>query len=175
MWRKSFFEAVHTVVSSFDDTNPDNQILVQPMLQSVKICGVAFTMDPSTMGNYYVINYDTTGSTSAITSGTGTENKLLYVFKGTNRSKRKLPEYIENLVFTLGELEKLFERKNLDVEFAVTEKEELYIFQVRPLCLKGTFIDEKVQEKALCRVEEKIIEEQGKNRFYVGKMLCTVS
>ena len=33
---KAFFEAVHTVVSSFDDTNPDNQILVQPMLQSVK-------------------------------------------------------------------------------------------------------------------------------------------
>ena len=166
---KAFFEAVHTVVSSFDDTNPDNQILVQPMLQSVKICGVAFTMDPSTMGNYYVINYDTTGSTSAITSGTGTENKLLYVFKGTNRSKRKLPEYIENLVFTLGELEKLFERKNLDVEFAVTEKEELYIFQVRPLCLKGTFIDEKVQEKALCRVEEKIIEEQGKKPFLCGE------
>lgn len=78
---RNLFSAVNTVIASFDDGNPDNQILVQPMLKNVKVCGVAFTMDPSTMGNYYVINYDTTGSTSAITSGTGMQNKLLYILK----------------------------------------------------------------------------------------------
>ena len=94
--QESFFSAVNTVIASFDDGNPDNQILVQPMLKNVKVCGVAFTMDPSTMGNYYVINYDTTGSTSAITSGTGMQNKLLYIFKGSN-PKEELPEYIKQL------------------------------------------------------------------------------
>ena len=146
-----------------------NQVLVQPMLKNVKICGVAFTLDPNTKGNYYVINYDMTGSTSTITSGTGSDNKLLYIFKEKKCQKRKLPGYIVKLVVTLEELEKFFEKKNLDVEFAVTEEEELYIFQVRPLCLNGDFVDEKVQEKALCRIEDKIIEEQGKKPFLCGE------
>lgn len=54
------------------------------MLSDVSICGVAFTLDPNTMGNYYVINYDDKGSTSAITSGSGAENKLYYRFKRKN-------------------------------------------------------------------------------------------
>ena len=57
------------------------------MLKDVQYCGVAFTVDPSTLGNYYVINYDETGSTSAITSGNGKESKLLYIFKGMDRKK----------------------------------------------------------------------------------------
>lgn len=122
------------------------------MLENVKVCGVAFTMDPSTMGNYYVINYDTTGSTSAITSGTGMRNKLLYIFKGSNLNE-ELPEYIKKLYITLKELENLFQKTSLDVEFAVSDTDELYIFQVRPLCLGGEPIKQEVQQKALCRIE----------------------
>lgn len=138
------------------------------MLKNVKVCGVAFTMDPSTMGNYYVINYDTTGSTSAITSGTGMQNKLLYIFKGSN-PKEELPEYIKQLYITLKELENLFQKTSLDVEFAVSDTDELYIFQVRPLCLSGEPIKQEVQQKALCRIEDKIKEEQGKKPFLCGK------
>ena len=167
---KAEFEmAVEKVIQSYEDREMRNQVLVQPMLKNVKICGVAFTLDPNTKGNYYVINYDMTGSTSTITSGTGSDNKLLYIFKEKKWQERKLPGYIVKLVVTLEELEKFFEKKNLDVEFAVTEEEELYIFQVRPLCLNGDFVDEKVQEKALCRIEDKIIEEQGKKPFLCGE------
>lgn len=68
--KEDFFNAVgRVVIDSFDDNNPGNQVLVQPMLKDVKICGVAFTADPNTFGNYYVINYDVSGSTSSITSG----------------------------------------------------------------------------------------------------------
>ena len=63
--KESFFDAVSRVINSFDDNNPGNQVLVQPMLKDVKICGVAFTADPNTLGNYYVINYDVSGSTSS--------------------------------------------------------------------------------------------------------------
>ena len=51
-----FQSAVERVISSYDDNNGLNQILVQPMLLDVKMCGVAFTMDPNTLGNYYVVN-----------------------------------------------------------------------------------------------------------------------
>ena len=75
---KGFIEAVATVIASYDDDNSANQILVQTMLSDVRICGIAYTLDPNTMGNYYVINYDDNGSTSAVTSGNATENKLYY-------------------------------------------------------------------------------------------------
>ena len=76
-----FQSAVERVISSYDDNNGLNQILVQPMLLDVKMCGVAFTMDPNTLGNYYVVNYDDSGSTSVITSGWEGKNRLFYKFK----------------------------------------------------------------------------------------------
>ena len=63
---EAFQKAAETVIASYDDDNTANQVLVQPMLSDVRICGVVFTLDPNTMGNYYVINYDDHGSTSAI-------------------------------------------------------------------------------------------------------------
>jgi phosphoenolpyruvate synthase/pyruvate phosphate dikinase len=76
-----FQKAVETVINSYDDDNEANQILIQPMLSNVQICGVAFTLDPNTLGNYYVVNYNENGSTSAVTSGQGGSNKLYYRFK----------------------------------------------------------------------------------------------
>lgn len=78
---EEFIRAVKTVIGSYDDDNEENQVLVHPMLSKGCICGVAFTMDPNTLGNYYVINYDDSGSTSAITSGQGVRDKLYYRFK----------------------------------------------------------------------------------------------
>ena len=66
---EAFRAAVEQVIASYEDSDPGNQVLVQPMLEQVAVCGVAFTLDPNTGGNYYVVNYDKTGSTSAVTSG----------------------------------------------------------------------------------------------------------
>lgn len=151
---KAFHEAVNTVIASFDDDNEDNQVLVQPMLDNVKLCGVAFTVDPNSLGNYYVVNYDESGSTSSITAGNSQDGKLLYVFKGKEEGVK--PESIYRLCLTLKELEGLFGQDNLDVEFAVTEDDVLYIFQVRPLCLKGRTADYQQQYSALKRIELKI-------------------
>ena len=81
---EAFQAAVEQVITSYEGSDPGNQVLVQPMLEHVAICGVAFTLDPNTGGNYYVINYDKTGSTSAVTSGNGKNDFLYYQFKGIN-------------------------------------------------------------------------------------------
>ena len=143
---KEFSDAVDEVIGSYDDDNEANQVLVQPMLSDVSICGVAFTVDPNTLGNYYVINYDDHGSTSAITSGNGAESKLYYRFKEKNlgrservsekddeeASRNLMPaDRMEQLCLALRELEIFFDQENLDVEFAFSkEKGVLYIFQV---------------------------------------------
>lgn len=163
---KAFHEAVNTVIASFDDDNENNQVLVQPMLDNVKLCGVAFTVDPNSLGNYYVINYDESGSTSSITAGNSHEGKLLYVFKGKEEGVQ--PECMYRLCLALEQLEDLFEQENLDVEFAVTEDEELYLFQVRPLCVKGRIADHEQQYKALERIASKIRQDAASKPYLCG-------
>lgn len=163
---RAFEDAVNTVISSFDDGNGDNQVLVQPMLENVKMCGVAFTVDPNSLGNYYVINYDESGSTSAVTSGSGHGGKLLYVFKGMEDGVE--PEGIHRLCLTLKRLEGLFGQNNLDVEFAITVDDELYIFQVRPLCIRGNVADYWQQYDALRRIEEKIRRDAAPKPYLCG-------
>ncbi len=163
---KAFNEAVNIVMASFDDDNEDNQILVQPMLNNVKICGVAFTVDPNSFGNYYVINYDESGSTSSITSGSSHDGKLLYVFKG--REDGVKPACIYKLCLTLKQLENLFDQENLDVEFAVTDEEELYVFQVRSLCIQGRVADYEQQYNALKRIETKIRQNAASKPYLCG-------
>lgn len=149
---KEFRDAVNQVLLSFQDENPDNQVLVQPMLKDVKLCGVAFTMDPNTGGSYYVINYDETGSTSAITSGNGEKSKLFYCFKGYGDIKN---QEMKAVCGCLWELETLFGQDNLDVEFAISGH-EIFILQVRVLCQGNCSISRNQQKIELDRIAEKI-------------------
>lgn len=164
--RTAFEEAVDRVIASYDDNNVNNQVLVQPMLENVKICGVAFTLEPNSLGNYYVINFDDSGQTSAITSGNGHSDKLVYVFKGKTDGIK--PDYINKICRTLKQLEELFGQNNLDVEFAVTQDEELYIFQVRTLCVKGQVADYQSQYQALLRIEKKIKQNAAQKPYLCG-------
>ncbi len=167
--KENFFNAVGRVIDSFDDNNPGNQVLVQPMLKDVKICGVAFTADPNTFGNYYVINYDVSGSTSSITSGTSSVDgsRLLYVFKG--KENTGLEDGMYKVCETLSGLEKLFGKDNLDVEFAINGSGKLFILQVRTLCIKECVTDYEKQKQELVRIETKIKDSQYPKPFLCGR------
>lgn len=165
---KTFADAVNRVINSYEDDNELNQVLVQPMLEQVGISGVAFTLDPNTLGNYYVINYDDiTGSTESITSGTSEKDKLLYVFKGIHTINNS---FISNLCNALEELENLFGQPNLDVEFAMDKYGgALYILQVRPLCIAKRQVLLEEQEKYLQDISKKIENENRENPFLYGR------
>lgn len=163
---QEFVKAVDQVIASFDDDTDGCQILVQPMLTDVAACGVAFTLDPNTLGNYYVVNYDESGSTSAVTGGNAHSNKLLYIFKGKGRGV--YPEYIYKLCLTLEEIERLFAQNNLDVEFAVSGAGELYLFQVRALCVDGQVANQDRQHDVLSRIAERIKRDAGAKPYLCG-------
>ncbi len=164
--KENFYKAVEEVIASFDGS-PENQVLVQPMLKDVKICGVAFTIDPTTLGNYYVVNYDETGSTSSVTAGNAENSRLFYAFKNTGSIGASAE--MDRLCSALAELEKIFGQDNLDVEFAFTNAGELYIFQVRAICLKGRPADYGMQKKELGLIETKIKEAQQHKPFLCGE------
>lgn len=166
--KENFIQAVRQVIASYDmDSVQQDQVLVQPMLRQVKSCGVAFTIDPNTLGNYYVINYNITGSTSAVTSGSGTENVLYYQFKGDKSGSGSAD--MQRLCKVLKELEDFFGQENLDVEFAFTGEGQLYILQVRALCLNGTPADFEKQKTELERIKARIQREQIVKPFLCGE------
>lgn len=164
--------AIEKVIASYDDRNQENQVLIQPMLADVRICGVAFTLDPNTMGNYYVVNYDDGGSTTAITSGQGAENKLYYRFKRITALGLQEVDgsegRMDRLCLALHELEVFFGQDNLDVEFAFDESDKLYILQVRTLCVQGKPSDREIQQIELKHIVDKIKQSQKKKPFLCG-------
>ncbi len=130
-----------------------NQIFVQPCLTHVELCGVAFTADPSTGGNYYILNYDrTTGSTSSVTDGTGRSLETFYHFKA---SPVDPPAPLDRVIALCRELEALFGCPALDLEFALSEG-VLYLLQVRPLVLNRPLMDLEAQKRSLALIQKKL-------------------
>ena len=167
-----FAAAVETVINSYDEVDDFNQVLVQPMLVNVSVCGVAFTLDPNNLGNYYVINYDETGSTSAVTAGNSEKSRLYYQFKSCKmlEDEYEKPNKMQRLCLVLKELEEFFGQDNLDVEFAYTEEESLYILQVRSLCIAADArIDKEKQKIELEHIKAKIESQQHKRPFLCGE------
>lgn len=150
---RSFELAVQSVIKSYADKNINNQILIQPMMQNVDMSGVAFTLDPNTCGNYYVINYDdVSGLTDTITSGNSNLGKVVYCFKDKTDC---LDSAMKKICKAFNELEKLFEKSNLDIEFVLID-EEVYILQIRELYISGKRIDIGIQKRILSEMREKV-------------------
>ena len=74
-------KAINNVIDSFDN-NPENQVLIQPMVENVAMSGVVMTKVLDDGSPYYVINFDdSTGLTDTVTSGS-IINKTVYVYNG---------------------------------------------------------------------------------------------
>lgn len=144
-------EAVARVIEAMGE-NPENQVFIQPYLEHVDWCGVAFTADPNSGGNTYVLNYDdSTGSTDSVTGGTGSALKTYYHFRGGEPSQ----EPIKQIILACEELERLFENRALDVEFAWAQG-KLYILQVRPLVLKCQMASFEEQKRDVRKIQKKV-------------------
>lgn len=199
-------DAIETVIDSYDD-NPDNQVLVQPMVEDVAASGVAMTRSIEHASPYYIINYDaTTGSTETVTDGSGGEIRTVIVRKdvpgllsgeqsdgpsidptarvssdgGVVALESKDPSIDEiagdsdlNLPAVLraiNELETVVGHDGLDVEFAVTEKGEVYVLQVRPMTVdpgERTVDDESILQ-AVETARETFRENQETPPFVFG-------
>lgn len=151
--KEAVLHAVKQVAEAMG-TDPDNQVFIQPFLSDVELCGVAFTADPNTGGNYYILNYDRkTGSTSSVTDGTGTQLETFYHFKA---APQEPPAPLDKVIQLCRELETLFRRPALDIEFAVSEG-KLYLLQVRPLVLTRPLADIEEQKRSLEQIRNKLL------------------
>ena len=124
--------AVEQVIKSYKTMASDDQVLVQRMLDDVVISGVIFTRTLEELAPWYVINFETTGSTEGITSGTTNQHQTLHIKRGVDPSSINNSDLAAVLTTTI-EIEELLGYDVLDIEFAVNSFGEVFIFQVRPI------------------------------------------
>ena len=58
--------AINRVIKSYGDVNPNDEVLIQPMLSNVIRSGVAFTHDPNTCSPYRIINWSESSNTTEV-------------------------------------------------------------------------------------------------------------
>ncbi|MBI3985449.1 MAG: adenylyl-sulfate kinase, partial [Lentisphaerae bacterium] len=109
---------------------PDaEQILVQPMLARVRMAGVVCTRYKAADSPYYVVNYDDrTGRTETVTSGCGGD----MIFISRFLRHEELGAW-QALIDAVRELEELYPKFPVEVEFAVLEAGEVVVLQCRAL------------------------------------------
>lgn len=123
------------VIASYHAVQPEDQVLVQPMVTDVAMSGVAFTRTLEHAAPWYVINYETSGGTDGITSGASTSHETLMLRRDAPAAQAGDPRLVA-LVESLREIEAILGYDGLDVEFAIGSGGVVHILQIRPIAVR---------------------------------------
>ncbi len=124
-------QAIENVISVFRDER--DQVLVQPMVGKVAMCGVAMTRALEDGSPYYVLNYDdVSGRTDTVTGGQGV-SKTVCIYKGVKDEHFDSPR-LRRVLDMLRGLERHYGETPLDVEFVVDSADNVHLLQVRRIC-----------------------------------------
>lgn len=161
-------DAVSEVIKSLDSNNGKDQVFIQPMLQKVRLSGVAFSKDPSSGAPYIVINYDDKNHIpNTVTSGISNDLRTYYYYKYTKTNIEKPLSKIIDLIF---ELEELLLSDSIDIEFAIDEHNDLYLLQVRPLVVQNSSKVSKLAHiEVIDNICKKIHEAKKPHPYLFGK------
>ena len=165
---KTISKKIDEIFKSYKKYRPINKqdmFIVQEMVGDLSMSGVVFTKDLETGSNYYVINYDdVSGFSDSVTSGKGElSNRVLYI-------QKLMTKYVKSkrfkvLIKAVKNLEKYFDYKNLDIEFALDKKLNPFLLQARELKnfkRKSLFSDKQINSE-LKKCSKKISYMQNKN------------
>ncbi len=158
---------IEKVFISYGESKPDDEILIQPMLENVIRSGVAFSHDPNTLSPYRLINWVEGENTTAITSGFN--GKLLQHVEGKPLIS---PINLDKVIILLEELLKIYNNIPIDCEFAISKKdgnEELFLLQVRPLILSGNPISAEELNTYISVIEQRMKRDMKPKPYLMGE------
>ena len=159
--------AIEEVIESYGDQKPEDEVLIQPMLQKVIRSGVVFSHDPSTCAPYRVVNWEEGSDTAAVTGGIGGN-----VWQQAAGSILPVPKIFKPVITLINELLVLVRDVPIDCEFAVTQDnlgQVLWLLQVRPLILSSSPQSNEDQYKTLSLIENKVKNGIQPHPFLVGE------
>jgi glutamine kinase len=137
--RDELTSSIDRVFASYTSPQPDDQLLVQTMIRDVKVSGVVMTRTLDYGSPYYVVNYDISSFTDAVTSGRRADLQTIFVSRDSNHEELSCEPFVKSILSAVQEIEDLLCDDSLDIEFAVTEDNKVHIFQVRPIVAKAGF------------------------------------
>lgn len=145
--------------------NKKDIIIVQELIEKVKISGVIFTSDINSNAPYYLINYDESGRTNLVTSGKKSFTHKQYVqFKDHQPRVKKFKKLID----VCKKLEEQVNYARLDIEFCI-KRNKIYLLQVRFLPLANNQKSKIKLEHSLINIKKKIIKLTKVNPTLFGK------
>ncbi|NBH82486.1 hypothetical protein D7X88_05005 [bacterium C-53] len=166
----SIRDAVERVYQSYH-TESDEEILVQPMLSDIKKSGVVFTSDIDTFADYYTINFFEGNDSAAVTSGSSNALRTFVHYK--NSSHFIVDKDMRSLITMCRHIESFLKNDALDIEFAITNTGEVFIFQVRPIARCNRNINEKIDlSPILSRIYKKAKKLSVQHPFLLGHTTC---
>ena len=156
-------EAIGRTIASMPG-DPNDQVLVQAMVEDVVASGVVMTRDPRTGAPFHVLSYDDlTGRTDVVTGGTGPHKRVL-IHHGAEMRQVDSPR-LRAIMVTARELEAMCGPQPLDIEFALCRAGTVHVLQVRPMTLVRNWnhgIDERVA--AGLREAERFVGDRAQRR-----------
>ena len=130
--------SIESVIASYSG-NPNDQVLIQPMLENVAVSGVIMTHDVQRGAPFYTIEYDDeSGRTDSITGGTNVTKGVL-VFRDADPSLI-MSDRVRAMIALAKELEEICGSTPLDIEFGIGRDEQMYLFQVRRIALQKNWL-----------------------------------
>jgi phosphohistidine swiveling domain-containing protein len=156
-------KAVSDVFSSYDSTEPDDEVLIQPMLRNVVRSGVVFSHDPNTCSPYRVVNWHDGDDTSFVTSGAGGR-----IWQQAASAPEIVEEWLSAVISLIDEVLELGGGSPMDCEFAFTVDDSLWLLQARPLILAREPEPEAAQHKRLGIISEHLNRSMRPHPFLGG-------
>lgn len=165
--RQALANAIEEVYASYQTEDKEEEVLIQPMLIKTEKSGVVFTSDMETMARYYTINYCEDNDTEAVTAGTTNDLRTCIVYHSHIDSLEDIG--LQNLLYTCQSIEELLHNPALDIEFAINDKNEVTIFQVRPIAKgKKEQYDILNLDASLERISKKVEKLSRPHPFLLG-------
>lgn len=166
--KNAIFEALDKVADSMPNDN--DEILIQPFLENIIACGVAFSVDKDNFAPYFCVQFDESGSNNSITDGSSKESRTFFAYRNEIIINDKR---MARLVKMIKEIENLFSCEFLDIEFAFVKcgnKEKLFCLQVRPLVMNNKLnLFKSLPKEALGRLYRRLENLQEKRWGVLGK------
>ncbi|SFD01199.1 PEP-utilising enzyme, mobile domain [Chitinophaga sp. CF118] len=133
-----------------EGVNDKHKIIVQKYVGNTVYHGVALNYKPTSVSPYYLLNINSTnGTTDTITQGVDIPRKIFIQKNIKQEILEKNAAYLVQLIKALNEIESLFEKKCIDIEFGIDESNAVHLFQVRFMSPSVATIQTAVSEKEI--------------------------
>ena len=153
------------VINSKKKFTKHDEFFVQKMVSNVSLSGVILTRNLENYAKCININYSQGKKTNIVTSGkVGSKNLTYY-----ENNKYPIPQKFKKLYESIKEIRKIFSNDDLDIEFAIDKKKNVFILQVRKLIVpKNENKNSYIHQNFFLKLEKKIIKLKKKHHDLIG-------